>query len=113
MWWHQVQGVFCGNGIPGALENGNNLRVGWEKPRGNWVVDGWFLVLTATNSVCPWTSLSFGLGFHFLSLKMHVSMGALGLTHLRSLPAPGPGFWKEAPGRGDGGAIVCFVVSGE
>lgn len=40
---------------------------------GGW--GAWFLVLTATNSVCPWTSLGLGLGFHFLFLKMHVSMG--------------------------------------
>lgn len=43
MWWHQVQGVFCGSGIPGALENGNNHRVevgGVGKALGNWVVDG-------------------------------------------------------------------------
>lgn len=32
--WHPVQGVFCGSGIPGALENGNNHRVEWEKPWG-------------------------------------------------------------------------------
>lgn len=76
--WHRVQGVFCGSGIPGALEKGNNHRVGVGgvgKALGVLGGGTWFLVLTATNSVGPCVSLGTSLGLHFLCLKTHMYMG--------------------------------------
>lgn len=49
-----------------------------------------------------------GLQFLFLE-NVCVLEVAVGLTHFRSLPAPGPGLWKQDPGRGDG--IVAGLLS--
>lgn len=38
----------------------------------------WFLVLTATNLLCSWTSLGSSPDLDFPFLKMHVYMGSLG-----------------------------------